>query len=99
MKSASSKLLPALFYLLFMAQLRGADEPKLSPLPAPASNNAVTISHDAGGARIFSFMGMGPKKTWDAITTSTYEMDPDSGTWTEKRPVLTPRVEKTPCLT
>ena len=87
MKSASTKLLPAFLYLLFMAQLRAADESKLSPLPAPVSNNAVTISHDAGGPKIFSFMGIGPKKTWDAVSTSTYEMDPDSGTWTEKRPV------------
>ena len=87
MKSASTKLLPAFLYLLFMAQLRAADESKLSPLPAPVSNNAVTISHDAGGPKIFSFMGIGPKKTWDAVSTSTYEMDPDSGTWTEERPV------------
>ena len=87
MKSASIKLLPALFYLLLATRLKAADEPKLSPLPAPVSNNAVAISHDEGGARIFSFMGIGPKKTWDAITTSAYEMDPDKGQWIEKRPV------------
>ena len=51
------------------------------------SNNAVAISHDEGGPRIFSFMGIGPKKTWDAVTTSAYEMDPNTGKWTEKRPV------------
>jgi len=39
------------------------------------------------GSRIFSFMGIGPKKTWDAITASAYEMDPGTGKWTEKRPV------------
>ncbi len=87
MKSASTKLLPALFSLLLVARLQAADEPKLSPLPAPVSNNAVAISHDEGGARIFSFMGIGPKKTWDAITTSAYEMDPGTGKWTEMRPV------------
>ena len=32
-------------------------------------------------------MGIGPKKTWDAITASAYEMDPRTGKWTEKRPV------------
>jgi hypothetical protein len=87
MKSASNKLLPALFCLLLVARLRAADEPKLSPLPEPVSNNAVAISHDAGGPRIFSFMGIGPKKTWDAVTSSAYELDPETGKWTEKRPV------------
>jgi len=87
MRSASNKLLLALFCLLLVARLQAAEEPKLSPLPAPVSNNAVAISHDEGGARIFSFMGIGPKKTWDAATTSAYEMDPSTGKWTEKRPV------------
>lgn len=32
-------------------------------------------------------MGIGPKKTWDAITNSAYEMDPTTGHWIEKRPV------------
>src|ERR1700693_5883105 len=87
MKSASNNLLPALLYFFLMTRLQAAEEPKLSPLPAPVSNNAVAISHGEGGARIFSFMGIGPKKTWDAITTSAYEMDPGTGKWTEKRPV------------
>ena len=87
MKSASTKLLPALLYFFLMTRLHAADEPKLSPLPSPVSNNAVAISHDEGGPRIFSFMGIGPKKTWDAVTTSAYEMNPDTGQWTEKRPV------------
>jgi len=87
MNSVSRKLLAALLYLCAASALYAAEEPKLNPLPAPVSNNAVAISHDEGGARIFSFMGIGPKKTWDAITTSAYELDPGSGRWTEKRPV------------
>jgi hypothetical protein len=87
MKLASPKLLPIFFCLLIAARLQAADEPNLSPLPAPVSNNAVAISHDEGGPRIFSFMGIGPKKTWDAVTTSAYEMDPNTGKWKEKRPV------------
>src|SRR6202165_3623835 len=86
MKSASTKLLTVLFCLL-VVRLQAADEPKLSPLPAPVSNNAVAISHDDYGSRSFSFMGIGPKKTWDAITASAYELDPGTGKWTEKRPV------------
>ncbi len=81
------KLLAASFCLLLLPRLHASEEPKLSPLPAPVSNNAVAISHDEGGARIFSFMGIGPKKTWDSITTSAYEMDLGNGKWTEKRPV------------
>src|SRR5271170_6122413 len=87
MKSESYRLLPALFCLLVVARAQAGEEPKLGPLPAPVSNNAVAISHDEGGARIFSFMGIGPRKTWDAITTNAYEMDPASGQWIEKRPV------------
>jgi N-acetylneuraminic acid mutarotase len=87
MKSTSTKLLPALFCFILATHLWAVEEPKLSPLPAPVSNNAVAISHDEGGARIYSFMGIGPKKNWDAITNSAYEMDPQSGKWTEKRPV------------
>src|SRR6202140_4607471 len=86
MKSASTTILTVLFCLL-VVRLQAAEEPKLSPLPAPVSNNAVAISHDDYGSRIFSFMGIGPKKTWDAITASAYEMDPGTGKWTEKRPV------------
>jgi len=87
MKSASTKLLPAWLCLLLVASLQAADEPKPDPLPAPVSNNAVAISHDEGGPRIFSFMGIGPKKTWDAITTSAYELDPATGKWRERRAV------------
>ena len=100
MKSALTKLLLSSFCLFLPACLRAASEPKLSPLPAPVSNNAVAISHDQGGARIFSFMGIGPKKTWDAITASAYEMDPGTGQWTDKRPVPPePAVERTRCRT
>jgi N-acetylneuraminic acid mutarotase len=87
MKSAATRFFPALFCLLLAVRLRAANEPLFSPLPAPVSNNAVAISHDQGGPKIFSFMGMGPKKTWDAVTTNAYELDPETGKWTEKRPV------------
>src|ERR1700687_4825240 len=87
MKSSSIRLLAIVLCFFLVVHLRAGEEPKLSPLPAPVSNNAVAVSHDEGGARVFSFMGIGPKKTWDAITTSAYELDPGSGKWTEKRPV------------
>jgi N-acetylneuraminic acid mutarotase len=87
MKPAVRKYLPSVFCVILTVQLQAAKEPKLDPLPVPLSNNAVAISHDGGKTRIFSFMGIGPAKTWKAITTSAYEMDPGSGNWTEKRPV------------
>ena len=62
-------------------------EVKLDPLPEPLSNNAIAVSYGEAGTKIFSFMGIGPKKTPDAITTNAYEMDLNSGKWEEKRPV------------
>ena len=77
----------ALLVLLLAATLQAADEPKLSPLPIPVSNNAVVITHAGKESRIFSFMGLGPKKTWDAITNKTFALDLPTGKWTEVRPV------------
>jgi len=82
-----TRSLPALFWLLLAATLHAAEEPKLSPLPSPVSNNAVAISHDSKNLQIFSFMGIGPKKTWDAITNRAYRLDLKTGKWTELRPV------------
>jgi N-acetylneuraminic acid mutarotase len=70
--------------LILLAGFLFADEPfKLDPLPAPLSNNAVTSVKSRGTVLLFSLMGIGPKKTWDATSTSAYSMDPDMGTWTE----------------
>jgi N-acetylneuraminic acid mutarotase len=87
MKVVFPKATLILFCVLLVCEIHAADESRFSPLPAPTSNNAVAVSHDTGGAKIFSFMGMGPKKTWDAISNSAYEMEVSSGKWTEKRPV------------
>lgn len=84
MISAMTKLLPVLF---LAATLHAAEEPKLSPLPSPVSNNAVAISHGSKNLEIFSFMGIGAKKTWDAITNHAYRLDLNTGKWTELRPV------------
>jgi hypothetical protein len=77
----------SVFCLLFIAPVRAAEQTKFSPLPVALSNNAVAISHDFGDSRIFSFMGIGPKKTWDAVTGSAYELNPETGKWKELRPV------------
>jgi N-acetylneuraminic acid mutarotase len=81
------KLLPAFFLLSVTALAYAADQPKLSPLPTPLSNNAVALWRDGKDLKILSFMGIGPKKTWDAISNQTFQMDLSTGKWEEKRPV------------
>jgi hypothetical protein len=78
---------PALLFFFLAATLQAAEEPKLSPLPVAVSNNAVVITHAGKESRIFSFMGIGPKKTWDAITNQAFAMDLTTGKWTEVRAV------------
>ena len=89
MISAMTRLPRLLVCLLVCAASQAAEEPQLSPLPAPISNNAVAMARDNNNkqVQIFSFMGIGPKKTWDAVTTSAYRLDFKTGKWTELRPV------------
>src|ERR1700704_1682138 len=84
--SSMKKLLPALLFCIAVS-VRAAEEPKLAPLPLPVSNNAVVITRAGKESKIYSFMGIGPKKTWDAISNKAYEMDLATGKWTEMRPV------------
>ena len=87
MKSTWKELLPALLCFFLIGPRLSAEEKKLSPLPAPVSNNAVAVSYSEVGTKIFSFMGIGAKKTGNALTTSAYELDVKTGKWAEKRPV------------
>jgi N-acetylneuraminic acid mutarotase len=76
------------FLLPYNLYSASESEPKFQPMPAALSSNAVASSHTGeAGQKIFSFMGIGPKKTWDTVTASAYELDVKSGKWTEKRPV------------
>jgi N-acetylneuraminic acid mutarotase len=76
-----------LLLLLFSATALWPAESKLDPLPAPVSNNAVAVSYGDPGTKIFSFMGIGAKKTWDAATNNAYELDVKTGKWEQRRPV------------
>jgi N-acetylneuraminic acid mutarotase len=80
-------LVPAFLCFCLTVSVRAAKEPNLAPLSTPVSNNAVAVSYGEAGTKLFSFMGIGPRKTWDALTTAAYEMDLRTGTWDEKRPV------------
>jgi N-acetylneuraminic acid mutarotase len=66
--------------ILLGAFLLAADRPKLEPLPVPLSNNAVASVKSRGSLLLYSMMGMGPKKTWDAASNSAYMLDPDADT-------------------
>ena len=78
------------FYVFLLASILHAAEPKLQPLPAPVSNNAVASVKIHKRLFLFSFMGIGPKKTWDSITNAAYELDLSIGKWSELRPVPGP---------
>lgn len=69
--------------------LLAADQPKFEPLPVPISNNAVASVKSRGSLLLYSLMGIGPKKTWDAISNSGYMIDSesDTGKWSEVRSV------------
>ena len=49
------------------------------PLPEAISNNAVAIAKVKGEMELFSFMGIGAKKTWDAVTSEAYTIDVSTG--------------------
>jgi N-acetylneuraminic acid mutarotase len=57
--------------------------PKFDPLPIPVSNNAVASMKSRGSLLLFTLMGMGSKKTWDAVSNAAYSLDPDTGKWAE----------------
>ena len=68
-----------LFPLLALHGLLFAATESVEPLPEPVSNNAVAILKVKGQLDLFSLMGMGPKKTWDAVTNEAHELDASSG--------------------
>src|SRR5258708_23465395 len=83
--SAMKKFL-FLVILLFSAVVGfGANEKKLPPMPAAVSGNAVASLKD--GLELFSMMGVGPRKTWDDVTSQMYIMNLAHASWTEGRHV------------
>lgn len=73
--------LPALCALVLLA----ADQPKIPPMPAAVSSNAVATLR--GGLDIYSLMGIGPKKTWDDVTNKVYVLHLASAKWGDGRAV------------
>lgn len=73
--------------LVFSGLLFGAADSAVDPLPDPVSDNAVSLMKVHGRLLLFSFMGIGSKKTWDAVTNSAFSLDADDGKWSAIRAV------------
>lgn len=67
-----------------------AGERKLAPLPIPVTGNAVAAMKIGKTTSLFSFMGIGQKGTWDAVTNQAFSLDLNTGQWTELKPVPGP---------
>ena len=65
--------------ILFSSLAFSAAGSAVEPLPEAVSNNAVAILKLHGQFELFSLMGIGPKKTWNAVTNVAYELDAGSG--------------------
>ena len=76
-----------LFLFLTGSALLAGAKTDIGPLPDPISNNAVASLRRHGGLWLFSFMGIGAKKTWDAITPASFALNPDSYRWVPIHPV------------
>ncbi|MGH9641173.1 MAG: Kelch repeat-containing protein [Terriglobales bacterium] len=87
-RASLSAVLLLFIIFIFPHNLRSAAEPKVPAMPVALSNSAFATSHPGEtGQKIFLFMGIGSKKTWDAVTASAYELDLKTQKWIEKRPV------------
>lgn len=75
--------------LLALSEIAAA-QIAIPPLPAAVSNNAVAGLKAGKHHQLYSFMGIGPKKTWDAITNDAYAFDLGSKKWTKLHPVPGP---------
>ena len=75
------KRLSVLLPLLCAAFLLASDEPKVPPMPAAVSSNAVASLRN--GLEVFSLMGIGAKKTWDDVSSRIYILSLSSGKWAE----------------
>jgi N-acetylneuraminic acid mutarotase len=73
-----------------LAQAVPAALAQVASIPEPLSNNAVAIAKNGKHEGIYSFMGIGVKKTWDSITNAAYVMDTGTGKWSELHPVPGP---------
>ena len=67
-----------------------AAERKWDPLPIAVSGNAVAAGKIEKTTYLYTFMGVGQKGTWDAVTNQAFSLNTDTGKWTELKPVPGP---------
>ena len=77
------KRIRILLCIPFFAVLLWGAKTQFNSLPLPVSNNAVAMLKSGRSELLFSLMGIGPKKTWNAITNAGYVLDTSTGEWTE----------------
>jgi N-acetylneuraminic acid mutarotase len=78
-------LLEVFFLFLAVNFSMAADE--FQPMPAPLSNNAVAGIKVSGQYILYSFMGLGPAKTWNSVTAAAYALNLRYNKWTVIKPV------------
>src|SRR5579862_5619214 len=76
----SMKKLCVCFLFLLLSGILLADS-SVEPLPDPVSNNAVAMLKVHGQLLLFSFVGIGAKKTSDAITNTAFSLNAKDATW------------------
>jgi N-acetylneuraminic acid mutarotase len=77
----SMKNLFVSFFLLLFSSGVSLAQSAVDPLPDPVSNNAVAMLKVRGQLLLYSFMGIGAKKTADAITNTAFSLDAKEGNW------------------
>ena len=63
---------------------------EMEPLPVPLTNNAVTSVRVQGQTLVYSFMGLGSSKKWDAVKNSAYALNLRYGKWSPIRSIQGP---------
>src|SRR5258707_3766578 len=59
----------------------------LKPLPTPVSSNAVAGVRIDGQFLVYSFMGIGPEKSWNSVSNGGYALNLKYNKWTAIKPV------------
>jgi N-acetylneuraminic acid mutarotase len=80
------KVLVVVLGVLVGSWVAGADS-GVDALPGAVSSNAVAMVRARGQYMLFSFMGIGAKKTADDITSAAFALDGKEGKWSSVRPV------------
>lgn len=75
------RLPPSLLVFLALLPSTGTGAEALPPLPDAISNNAVAAITVDGDSRVYSFLGLGPGKTWRDIARSAFVYSSASGSW------------------